>query len=106
MSRIKTPPGIMIYFDIMPALVQLSLEEQGCLFQSILDYGRDGVIPAFDGGLAIAWAFIQPKIDHDQETYRKKVEDAHYATYCRESRRHGEKPLSRLDWLSSVDIDS
>ena len=32
-------PGVMIYFDIRPCLVRLSLEEQGQLFRAILDYG-------------------------------------------------------------------
>ncbi len=62
-------PGVMMYFDLQPCLQRLSYEDKGRLFEAILDYGKNGVLPDFDGALAVAWDFIQPRIDHDHQRY-------------------------------------
>lgn len=69
MARKK--PGVMLYFEIRPSLKRLSDEEKGRLFEAILDYGENGTVPDFDGGLGIAWDFIQPRIDADSQRYQK-----------------------------------
>ena len=66
-------PGVMIYFDIRPCLVRLSLEEQGQLFRAILDYGEDGIEPDFDFMLGVAWDFIKPRLDRDKEHYAERI---------------------------------
>lgn len=60
-------PGIMLYFEVRPALRRLSDEEKGRLFEAILDYGENGILPIFDGCLGVAWDFIQPRIDADSQ---------------------------------------
>ena len=66
-------PGVMLYFDIRPSLRRLTNEEKGQLFEAILDYGQYGAVPELEGGLGIAWDFIQPRLDRDRERYEEKV---------------------------------
>ena len=74
MSRKKTNgkrPGVMIYFDIIGPLKQFSYEQKGRLFEAILDYASEKKHPSFDGLLSLAWEFIRPKIDADEEAYKE-----------------------------------
>ncbi len=89
-------PGIMVYFDIMEPLAVLSDAERGRFFTAMLDYGRSGEAPAFDGMLALAWGFVKPKIDKDAQEYERIVEKRKYAVSCRERRRKG-KPEHSFD---------
>lgn len=59
----------MLYFDLRPSLKRLSIEDKGLLFEAILDYAELGVLPELDGIVAVAWDFIQPRIDKDRERY-------------------------------------
>ncbi len=84
-----TQPGVMLYFDIRPCLARLTMDQQGQLFNAILDYGEEGIEPNFDYMLGIAWDFIKPRLERDKERYaeisRKRAEaaqarwDAYYA---------------------------
>lgn len=40
-------PGVMLYFEIRPCLERLTMDEQGRLFNAILDYGEEGIEPKF-----------------------------------------------------------
>ncbi len=95
------PPGIMLYFEVLPALEWLSDAEKGQLFSAILEYGRNGVVPNFDGTLAALWALIAPRIDRDAEAYCSKVHKAKYATYCRNCKTNGTPKMSLEDWLAN-----
>lgn len=99
-------PGVMIYFDIRPNLKLLTLEQRGILFDAILEYGELGTVPELDGILAMAWGFIQPRIDKDGERYNHQIAQRKYATYCREKKRFNEEPLSFDAWMRSKDDDS
>lgn len=91
-------PGVMFYFEVRPCLKRLSLEEKGALFEAILDYGEFGVVPELDGVAAIAWDFVQPRIDKDGERYEKVVAKKEYAVYCRETKKQGKTPLEYEQW--------
>ena len=67
-------PGVMLYFDLLPSLERFTLEEQGLLFRAILEYGKLGLTPHFHGALAVAWDFIQPRLDRDRARYEEKVQ--------------------------------
>lgn len=85
----KNPPGVMLYYELYPAIAVLSDAEKGLLLDAILSYGSKGDLPAFDGGtLAAIWALLQPKIDRDQAQYHKKSESARRAVAAREARRY------------------
>ena len=44
-------PGVMLYFDIAPAIKRLSAEESGLLLRAILDYAEQGVAPDFESDM-------------------------------------------------------
>lgn len=91
-------PGVMFYFDLRACLKRLEAEDRGRLFEAILDYGEFGILPEFEGILGVAWDFIQPKLDRDNEQYNLKVEKSQYAVYSRECKKNGLPPLSFEDW--------
>lgn len=72
----RRPPGVLLYFDILPALRLLSQAEKGALFEAILEYGEFGAIPDFEGSLGVAWAFIQPRLEADLSNYADKCQKA------------------------------
>lgn len=98
-------PGIMIYFDMLGPIRVLSDEDKGRLFLAMLEYGQDGTVPQFDGMLSLAWGFIKPKIDKDEEEYNMSVLRRKYATVCRERKRKGEPDISFDEWLKDNRIN-
>lgn len=96
-------PGIMLYFDILEPIRALPDADKGKLFVAMLEYGQHGVAPAFDGMLALAWGFIKPKIDKDEEEYKQSVLRRQYATVCRERKRRGQADITFEDWIKTND---
>ena len=98
-------PGVMFYFDIRPCIKRLDINEKGRLFEAILDYGEEGIVPDLDGALGVAWDFIQPKLDRDAGRYDKQVEQKQYAVFSREVRKNGGNLVSFDEWKSLSDIE-
>ena len=96
-------PGVMLFFDVRPALKRLTIEERGQLFEAILDYGELGLLPDFEGGLGIVWDFIQPRIDQDAERYADKVLKNKYSTYVREAKKADIQPAEFETWRTDPD---
>lgn len=96
-------PGVMLFFDVRPALKRLTVEERGRLFEAILDYGELGLLPDFEGGLGIVWDFIQPRIDQDAARYADKVLKNRYSVYTREAKRAGLQPVEFETWRTDPD---
>ena len=99
-------PGIMLYFDILEPIRVLPDSDKGKLLVAMLEYGRDGIVPEFDGMLALAWGFVRPKLDKDQEEYNRTVLKRMYATACRDRKKKGEEDISFEDWLMTIDNQS
>lgn len=100
-------PGIMLYFDMAEPLKVLKNEEKGRLLDAMLDYGRFGVIPEFDGYLTVAWGFIRPKLDADAKSYRKKVVKNTYSSYCSKGKKNSNNaPLDFEEWCAREGIDT
>ena len=78
-------PGIMLYFDILEPIRALPDSDKGRLLVAMLEYGQSGKVPQFEGelGLTLAWGFVKPKIDRDEETYENAKEQRKYAAFCR-----------------------
>lgn len=93
-------PGIMIYFEVRKPLAWLPDDEKGRLFDAILEYGETGKEPDFEGMLAMAWSFIQPKLDRDQNEYDKTVLKRQYAVFCRKLKVKGHQEISFDDWCA------
>ena len=99
-------PGIMLYFDILEPIRVLPDADKGRLLVAMLEYGQSGILPEFDGMLALAWGFVKPKIDKDSEEYNKTILKRQYATFCRDRKRKGEPDISFEEWLMTIDDHS
>jgi len=84
-------PGVMIYFETAKAIKGLDYESKGRLFEAIMEYAEDGVIPAFDGVLSAVWPFIADKIDRDTMRYTDVVTKRKRAQYVRWWNEHAKK---------------
>ena len=95
-------PGIMLYFDIRQPLKVLPDADKGRLLDALLEYGEFGVIPEFDpqsdGLLAMAWGFIQPKLDRDGASYDNAVAQRKYAAFCKKLGALDLPKLSFTEW--------
>lgn len=96
-------PGIMLYFDILEPIKVLPDADKGRLLVAMLEYGQNGKSPQFDGMLALAWGFVKPKIDKDEEEYNMSVLRRQYATTCRERKKKGEPDITFDEWLKTID---
>ena len=94
-------PGIMLYFDILEPIRVLPDADKGRLLVAMLEYGKSGLVPEFTGMLALAWGFVKPKIDKDEEEYNLSVLRRQYATVCRERKRKGESDITFDEWLKT-----
>jgi hypothetical protein len=93
----------MLYFDILEPIKVLPDADKGRLLVAMLEYGKSGVAPEFDGMLALAWGFVQPNIDRDSEAYNRTVLKRQYASFCRDQKRKGEMEISFDEWLIASD---
>ena len=96
-------PGIMLYFDILEPIKVLPDADKGRLLVAMLEYGKCGIVPEFDGMLALAWGFVRPKIDKDEQEYNMSVLRRQYATVCRERKKKGEPEITFDEWLNTKD---
>ena len=95
-------PGIMVYFDMMGPLSKMPDADKGRLFWAMLEYGKFGTVPEFDGlALELAWEFVKPKIDKDEQEYNMSVLRRQYATVCRERKKKGEPEITFDEWLNT-----
>lgn len=94
----KKPPGVMLYYDLLPCLEAFTDAELGQLFKAILQYGATGEVIDLTGSLSIAWALIRPRIDRDAEQYALKAKKSRYAAYVREEKARGHTALSYDEW--------
>ena len=99
-------PGIMIYFDMLGPIRVLPDEDKGRLLVAMLEYGQSGIVPEFEGMLALAWGFVKPKIDKDSEEYNKTVLKRQYATFCRDRKKKGEPEISFDEWMITIDYQN
>lgn len=71
----SNPPGVLLHFEWMDSLQQLSHEQLGRLFLAILTYGKTGVVPEWDDRfLLFVWNVLRPRLDLDRERYAAIVE--------------------------------
>ena len=97
-------PGIMLYFDILEPIKVLPDADKGRLLVAMLEYGKNGIVPEFDGMLALAWGFVKPKIDKDESEYNMSVLRRQFATTCRERKKKGEPDITFDEWMKTIDV--
>lgn len=98
-------PGIMLYFDILEPLKVLPDADKGRLFVAILEYGQFGVVPEFEGMLAMAWGFIKPKLDRDGVAYENTTSQRKYAAFCKKLKARGLEKVEFEEWLVLSDTE-
>ena len=96
-------PGVMIYFDMVEPILPLRDSEKGRLLMAIVEYARDGLEPKFTGRLALAWGYIQPKLDRDAEVYEDTVQKKKYAAFCKKRVALKLPKISYSQWLTMTE---
>ena len=96
-------PGVMLYFDMLEPIRVLPDADKGRLLVAILEYGKDGVVPTFDGMLALAWGFVRPKIDMDGESYENTKVQRKYAAFCKKRSALKLPKISMEEWAEMDD---
>lgn len=91
-------PGIMLYFDMLPALDLLSDADCGVLLRAMLEYGRQKTVPELTDRTSLVWPLIQMRLDRDEMQYMKTVTKRAYSAYVRWAKHHGEEPMDFLLW--------
>lgn len=85
----KEQAGVVVFFDIEPALEMLSAEQRGHLFTAIIRYGHYGTSPTFEDQLVkMAWSFVKPSIDRANEKYMRTREKKRIAGITSDFRRN------------------
>lgn len=93
-------PGIMLYFDILEPIRLLPDADKGRLLVAMLEYGQSGTVPAFDGMLALAWGFVKPKLDRDDESYEEAKVQRKYAAFCKKRNAQNLPKIPFEEWLA------
>ena len=96
-------PGIMLYFDILEPIKVLPDADKGRLLVAMLEYGQSGILPEFDGMLALAWGFVKPKLDRDGETYENAKVQRKYAAFCKRRTALNLPKVPFEEWLSMTE---
>ena len=89
MGKINRKPGVMLYFDRLPALEMLTDEQRGKLLLGMIRYANGGPDPAEELDLLtkMLWISMKPGVDLDDEKYNKKVENARRSVEKRAQKR-------------------
>ena len=91
-------PGVMIYFDLLPAIRNLSNSDKGILFEAILEYGKNRKTPVLSNKTMVIWPLILQRMEVDEMRYMRTVTRRAYAAYRRWAKQHGEEPMEFLEW--------
>lgn len=76
MAKAKERPGVMLYFDLEPALKMLDDSQCGRLLKAIFRYAHYGENPEFDDALlSMAWSFVKNAVDRDNERYETTIRE-------------------------------
>ena len=75
------------------------MEQRGQLFTAMLDYAESGSVPDFaDPLLRLAWGFVVPSLDADNDRYQAVCGSGKYAKYCGDVKKQGIPPLTFDEW--------
>ena len=98
-------PGVMLYFSLRPVLDRLSNEDNGILFDAILQYADTGTTPSLPGSLYVLWPLVQSNLVHDDLRYRQTVIKRKYAAYVRWAKQHNDFPMDYYHWAQQKGYD-
>ena len=98
-------PGIMLYFDILEPIRVLPDADKGRLLVAMLEYGQQGILPEFEGMLALAWGFVKPKLDRDGETYENAKVQRRYAAFCKRRTTLNLPKIPFEEWMNMTEYE-
>lgn len=95
--------GIMLYFETIPVLEQLTDAQRGRLLYSALLFAKDGIEPTFDEReLSLVWPLLSCRIRSDDERYKEKCKEnslrRKYGLYKLSCERKGDAFLTFEEW--------
>ena len=92
-------PGVMVYFDMLPAIQSLSKADKGVLFESILEYGLKKTDPAnLSKKLMVIWPIVKVRLDRDEIQYHNVVNKRAYSAYVRWAKHNGQVVMDFQTW--------
>ena len=94
-------PGVMIYFDLLPALRSMSNSDKGALFEAILEYGNCRRELPLSSKAQILWPIIKQRLDRDEMQYVNAVTKRAYAAYIRWAKHNAQEPMDFTSWQES-----
>ena len=96
-------PGVMIYFDMLETLKQMTDRQAGILFRAILQYGATGIRPELPDSIRLLWPMIEVRLIADHQRYKLVSLKRSYAIYARWAKERGEEVLPYEQWLCNQD---
>jgi len=91
-------PGVMLYFDMLPSIRNLSNAQKGILFEAILQYGYNRTIPKLPDKLLVVWPLIQMRLDRDEMQYMNVVTKRAYSAYVRWAKHNNQEVMDFTTW--------
>ena len=91
-------PGVMLYFDLLPTLEELSNADKGLLLEAILKYGKRREEIKLSKRTEVIWPLIRMRLDTDEMRYLRTVTRRQYAAYVRWAKRMGKDPVDFITW--------
>ena len=99
-------PGVLVYFDMLPAIQNLSKVDKGTLFESILDYGLNRTLPTnLSKKLMVIWPLVQRRLDQDELQYNSTVTKRAYSAYVRWAKYNSETVMDFQTWQEKKGFD-
>ena len=92
-------PGVMIYFEIVPTLQNLSKAEKATLLEAMLEYGMYKTLPPMTSKLKAIWPLVQQRLDWDDEKYYKVVHKRAYSAYVRWAKYNDQPYVDFKTWM-------
>ena len=96
-------PGVMIYFEIMPTLKNLSKSDKATFFEAILEYGMYKTLPPLSAKLKAIWPLVQQRLDWDDEKYYQIVRKRAYSAYVRWAKYNDQPYVDFQTWKAQND---
>ena len=67
-------PGVMLYFESADRISKLKPMQRLSVYEAIVQYGKEGTVPALKREADLVWDSIKPILDRDGERYQKVLE--------------------------------
>lgn len=102
MSKQTTKPGMMLFFETIEPIEQMTREQQGELFMACYHFAKDGILPTFSSPeLEPIWHYFRNELVRGDAGYYKTCIKRGYAAYEREATKKGHAVMEFELWLQT-----